>query len=141
MRWVTRQISRPFDRLGHAAVRQESMLIRNPRSMVRLLIISGVLFAVVIAGSFSRRFLSGVAFWVDWFVLVLFAGFGIWYWLGRAVSYRSGWVEGHLQAVVSLSETLERGLSLEDWVTAEAERVAQVMGVSADALLPLDREE
>jgi hypothetical protein len=42
--------------------------------------------------------------------------------LGRAMSYRSGWLDGRSAMVSSLSEALRRGLTLEDWVHGEAER-------------------
>jgi hypothetical protein len=50
----------------------------------------------------------------------------------RASAYRSGWLSGRQAMVAAMAEAYQRGMTLEQWLTAELSRDYAVLGLTAD---------
>jgi len=52
----------------------------------------------------------------------------------RAMSYRSGWLDGRVAFVSAMSEAQRRGMSPGDWLAAELARDYAVLGIDAEVV-------
>lgn len=134
-------LDRLTDKLAARVVRDETALVTNPRRARHLFWrgIAGLALVVIAAG--ARPFLPGIWETIAVIILCWFAGRGILQGAARAGAYRSGWLDGRHSMVASMLEAQERGLTPAEWMHAEIEREAAVLGVPPPPPPPQHRSD
>ena len=128
-------ISWPFDKIADSAVSGTESAIKNVAryhrlkkwTILRLICILGLLLAISISTGFPTAVLP------LWLVTVYYAGSGASAMLMRANAYRSGWMDGRVAMLGSMSEAIRRNMEIGAWVQAEIERDAAMIAASTGA--------
>lgn len=119
-----------LDRLVTRSAHDDETYVRDPRSSRRLAVaaaawmLSGMGATLVLVWSEPGPMTAAASGLLG--VMVARAAMAR---MRRATSYRSGWLKGRLVMVNALSESLRRGMSVEEWLQAEFERDAKILGL------------
>lgn len=122
-----------MDRVVRWRLRNERRLVEDPVGARRFAILSMLVFLGVF-GCFV------IVQWADPGPLValcsaIIGGYLGWNALGtygRAMAYRSGWLDGRTRMVSGLIEAMNRGMTLNDWLIAERDLQDHVLGLRDD---------
>lgn len=123
--------------------RDERASVSDPRRMRRMLATGLLTFGLVVAAVFIGQNDWGWATAVAAGFIGLIAGRVGLLGIRRTLAYRHGWLEGRHQMIVSLHESAERGMTLDDWLRGELERDVGILsgGMAFMEFPPRERED
>ena len=111
----------------------ERMHIEHPQWVLRVIIFDVVLFVITFTAWLVWPLFVGKPFGVVLAVLVgLQLGRTCLLGVRRAATYRSGWLRGREAFVSSMQEAMQRGFTLEQWLSREFARDVAIMGEVLD---------
>lgn len=132
-----------LDAIARRSIDRQGVLVASPQSMRREAAKVGLMFAVLLVASSAPIWAEPASLpdVVARLVLAVFAGAAVVSFLRTKLAYRSGWLDGRAQMVRTLSESMRRELSLQEWLEGELARDYAVLGMDPDLALGLDEEE
>jgi hypothetical protein len=113
--WVARQMA------------NERSRVKDPRRARRVMITDAVLAVLAFAALITAG-LQGPWVGLARMTLGVFVGASLFAATRRALSYRSGWLDGRVAMMVSMQEAQLRGMSAEEWLEGEMQRDFVMMG-------------
>lgn len=111
-------------------IAKERALVADPQGARRLLVRDLLLAALGLGALVGEDFLPSPWDVVAGFVVALMLGFCLMAGFRRALTYKSGWLDGRSAMIHAMVEAMDRGMTLDEWLDGEMTRDFAIMGVS-----------
>lgn len=137
-------VDRVFTKLAERSSRNEATFVVEPERSRYLFWRTIVLFVVGLGVSIGDGFVSEGSLWDTLFSLVtgLFIGASILLGIGRALSYKHGWLKGRYDVMAQLPALLNGHTEPAEWFRAQAFRDLDTLGFTPpEAALFMDEME
>lgn len=111
--------------------KRERSFVDAPQRARRLMLRDAILAVLALAVVMTHDLADS---WLGTLLSIIFGGLvgvGLMSATRRAMSYRSGWLDGRMAFVNSLSEAMRRDMTPDEWLAAELARDYAVMGFPA----------
>ena len=131
----------PLDRVVTRLQRTDAMFVQESRSYaLKVLLLDYLLLALAIGAWVAFTLVDGWWRTIAGVVVGLQIGRASLTSYRRAAAYRSGWLKGRNQMVAAMIEAERRGMSVNEWLEAEALRQYAVLGLTAEEVAEMHRQ-